>query len=435
MEFLNKWLKRLTFGFFIVLITFLNIGTTLIAMNYFDYLDFSNGLFGIGIGALILYALYKIMNKEKIKLKDVLILILLIFGVLSYLFAFNKEEALYGVVSRNEGLRTLLAYYMIYLLSTTLDKQKQKRIMYFILGFGIYQVILGLFQTLQITNVLGYDRSMNWSTHFKFASGTLGNPNFYSIYILICLIYSWCLVLSVKSKKKVFMVILFLIFALGLIIGNTMSCILASIICIILISIKKVNKKNLKKVGIGVISSLLILSIIFITIDNTTNKRVSSTMLQNYNEIKSVFTKGINKHTGNNRIYVWKEALKKLPKYYLTGIGIDNFKYLNDGDFICANKPIYQCFDKAHNEYVQILITEGVGAFITYIAFMSFVFIKHIKSSEKEDIYKKAFKWCIIAYLIQAFFNISIICITPIFYMLLGFLYPSIKAGDNSENN
>ena len=207
MEFLNKWLKRLTFGFFIVLITFLNISTTLIAMNYFDYLDFSNGLFGIGIGALILYALYKIMNKEKIKLKDVLILILLIFGVLSYLFAFNKEEALYGVVSRNEGLRTLLAYYMIYLLSTTLDKQKQKRIMYFILGFGIYQVILGLFQTLQITNVLGYDRSMNWSTHFKFASGTLGNPNFYSIYILICLIYSWCLVLSVKSKKKVFMVI------------------------------------------------------------------------------------------------------------------------------------------------------------------------------------------------------------------------------------
>lgn len=420
-----KVLNKLTFIFFVILIVFLNIGTTLIAMNYFNYRDFSNILFAIGIGALILYILYKIKNKERIKFKDILILILLILGILSYLFAFNKEDALYGVVGRNEGIRTLFTYYMFYLLATTLNKKDQIKIMYVVLGFGIYQVILGIFQTLQITNILGYDRSMNWSMNFKFASGTFGNPNFYSIYILICLIYSWCLVIGSKRLKKVAMLILFLIFTFGLIIGNTMSCILAGIICFILISIKNINKNNLKKISIGILFSLLILTITFLTVNKLTNNRISSTMLQNYKEIKDIFKDGINIHSGNNRVYVWKEALTKLPKYYLTGIGIDNFKYLNNGNFICVDQPIYQCFDKAHNEYIQILITEGIIALIIYIIFISFVFIKHIKSNEKNDFYKNAFKWCIIAYLIQAFFNISVICIAPAFYMLLGFLYPS----------
>ena len=141
--------------------------------------------------------------------------------------------------------------------------------------------------------------------------------------------------------------------------------------------------------------------------------RVSKVINKNIREVNEILKNGIDDSTGNNRIYVWKESLKFLPKYYLTGIGIDNFYYINESAAICKfDEKEYECFDKAHNEYIQILMTEGIFAFIIYLGLIYYVF----KNGQGE------FKLVFLSYLIQAFFNISVITVAPVFYMIMGFL-------------
>lgn len=405
------------------LVLYLNIGTVAIIMNEIDYLAFSKYLSYFGLCAFILYIGYKILEREKIKGKDIFILLLAIFAFFSYYFAFNKEEALHGVVTRNEGLFVILTYYAVYLLSTTIDSKYQKKIMYVVLGTGFFQMIVGTIQILQISNIFGYDRSMNWSTHFKFASGTLGNPNFYSTYMVLCLLYIWGMLLHSKTKKQIAIyILLFFCFLYGLVIGNTSGCILAVLLWIVITLSKKINRKNIKKVMLAIVIISVSLFLSLSILDQFINHRIRYTMNKNVEEIRELFDSGITDSTGNYRVYVWKETLKKVPKYYATGIGIDNFAHLNDGDYICTGEVDYQCFDKAHNEYLQILITEGIFTLVVYISFLTFVFYEFIHTKGKKDSHKIGIMYAVIGYLIQAFFNISVITVAPIFYMLMGFM-------------
>lgn len=75
-------------------------------------------------------------------------------------------------------------------------------------------------------------------------------------------------------------------------------------------------------------------------------------------------------------------------------------------------------FDKAHNEYLQILVTEGIFCFLSYIALYGIIFFYGVKNSIKnKELYLIL---PIIGYIVQAFFNISVIEVAPIFYMTLG---------------
>ena len=114
---------------------------------------------------------------------------------------------------------------------------------------------------------------------------------------------------------------------------------------------------------------------------------------------------------------IWKNTLKIVPKNLIHGVGVDNYYYAFDG------KPLYSkngkvFYDKAHNEYLQILITEGIFCLISYLAFYGIITVRGTKYSFKnKEVY---FILPIIGYLVQAFFNISVIEVAPIFYIALG---------------
>ena len=76
--------------------------------------------------------------------------------------------------------------------------------------------------------------------------------------------------------------------------------------------------------------------------------------------------------------------------------------------------------DKAHNEYLQIAATMGIPALIVYLAFLAQIL------ANNKNMFKDNSKFIlmipIIAYLVQAFFNISTIGVAPIFWLLLGLI-------------
>lgn len=120
---------------------------------------------------------------------------------------------------------------------------------------------------------------------------------------------------------------------------------------------------------------------------------------------------------GSSRMYIWKATIKIIPKYWLHGAGIDNFYFAFGQEPLQSNngKIVY---DKVHNEYLQTLVTQGVFSLISYLFLYAIVLKKGIKYSIKnEEIFLIL---PIIGYLVQAFFNISVIEVAPIFYIALG---------------
>ena len=57
---------------------------------------------------------------------------------------------------------------------------------------------------------------------------------------------------------------------------------------------------------------------------------------------------------------------------------------------------------------------------IIYLSFISYVIINY--KHKNKNAHNKGLFYGIMAYLIQAFFNISVIQTAPIFYMMMGFI-------------
>ena len=84
-------------------------------------------------------------------------------------------------------------------------------------------------------------------------------------------------------------------------------------------------------------------------------------------------------------------------------------------------------FDKAHNVYLQIAITNGVFALIIYLCLMAIIFFKGLKIKDKVYI---SLLMAFIGYCIQAFANISVVEVAPTFFVVCGLLLGKIE-----ENN
>ena len=133
------------------------------------------------------------------------------------------------------------------------------------------------------------------------------------------------------------------------------------------------------------------------------------------NEVTQIAKGNLNDEFGSNRMALWKRTIKVVPKYLIHGVGIDNFANVLDGKPIVYSKNIY---DKAHNEYLQILVTTGIFSLISYLCLHFLI----LKEGIKETIKNKEIYYIlpVIGYIVQAQFNISVIEVAPLFYIALG---------------
>ena len=128
---------------------------------------------------------------------------------------------------------------------------------------------------------------------------------------------------------------------------------------------------------------------------------------------------------GTYRIFLWKRTLTLIPQYPILGSGPDSFairfmaKYTND---IAAIGPL-TLNDTAANVYLTMIINVGIVGLLTYLSFIFFQLKEGIK---KMNSYSAVLLIGITCYLIQDFFNLSLVIVTPIFWLLMALHYRSI---------
>jgi putative inorganic carbon (hco3(-)) transporter len=388
------------------------IGEILIYYHLLSYLMYSYCLVVFGLIAFLIYLFNKFIKKERLNVFDFLIFILILCGLNATIFAIRRDISIWGFYNRYEGLFSIITYYTLFLVASEInDKKMIFKIIYIILFMGLINLVYGLLEVVSYWSKWYYIND-----NLYYANGLLKNSNFFSTMMVIN--YGLSLGLLFINNKKCDYILIFL-FTIGIFISGCLGGILTILFIIFLFLIiniikKHKNKKNFnfKKILISFIILILsyIISSSFIPALNYDFK----TFYKDSNDIKN---NAISSKTASSRLFIWGNTIKIVPQNIVNGIGIDNFYYAFDGHYLTNG---YEIFDKVHNEYLQLLITEGLVAFISYLVLISYILLRNIYLS-KSEIYLPL----LIAfggYLFQSFFNISIIKIAPIFYIIMGLL-------------
>jgi hypothetical protein len=122
---------------------------------------------------------------------------------------------------------------------------------------------------------------------------------------------------------------------------------------------------------------------------------------------------------GSGRVFVWRNSLSVVSEHPFLGTGPDTFD-VAFAPFQSETQQRYNLvFDKAHNDYIQILVCCGVPALAAYLILLICAFIPAV-SKAFDSPFLFAALGAGISYGVQSFFGVDVPIATPLFWLILG---------------
>lgn len=147
-------------------------------------------------------------------------------------------------------------------------------------------------------------------------------------------------------------------------------------------------------------------------------------------ELYSLLREEIYDYSGSGRGGIWKYSFLLGLKRPLLGQGTGCYRMAMDEFSREVGYTYYTSrnalLDAAHNEFLQIFVTNGIFGLLSYLGFCLSLIFKSIKSISKNKMILPLLS-AVAGYLIQSFFTFSIVEVTPIFWMFSGMLFYQIK--------
>lgn len=384
-----------------------------------------------------LFFLIEVVNK-RVSIKNTglcywCIMALVLVGIIAVSVAADKKIALYGTSLRGEGLFSLLAYYMIFLAATrVLNKTYRRYLIYLFCLFGVIITVMG---------VLQYAEIFEWKERFNaMAHVPMQNPNFFGGFAVLFSGVAMGGFLFYKEDSQVthpfkwWNRVVWYVLSLcsyAACISADSSLVYVGLIMMFLMAffLEFIMKHRTFLPIICLILGLIGVIFLFDLIRDGEAFRELTSVGRQIQEAGSLFGDSV----GSSRMMIWKQYIGLLPKYWLFGGGIEQFGQIYVEEYgLYLN---YWYFDKAHNEYLNLWLTEGIFAIVSYLVFLFALFIPGVlqffkgrvpekikKNYEFDEVSGIAFM-AFFGYIAQAFFNISVIPVAPYFWMLCGLLY------------
>jgi O-antigen ligase len=352
-----------------------------------------------------LYALIRLFLKPPISWRPLgnIEWLLVVYGLLVLLssaFSIDRSSSIWGQPYMREGMFSLIIYIVIFYLFYKEFKVSEKTLG----AILICAAIVSIYGILQYYKVVEGAQALvrgGWEQRMS----TVGNRNSAGTYSMLFLPVACGLYLYKQHIRG----LLFagILFAL-LMATQTRSAWIALMVCMPLFFIFSLwDRGMLKRLGI--------LTLLFIAIFGAMNYTKKDELS---NRAKTVVSDAQNikqDSAGSHRIFYWKRTLPLLYERPWLGSGPDTYGQVMRNEY--GEMDLH--FPKAHNEYLQMLITVGWPATIVYMMLVGLVLFRIVKRIKKEPLQQIVF-CCITGYLIQAFFNISVIATAPIFWAMLG---------------
>jgi Lipid A core - O-antigen ligase and related enzymes len=384
----------------------------------------------LALSLIILFFLIK-GKKAEFKFNNTLILAaaFVIWVILSWLFSKYRSQAFWGMDLRWEGALAFTAYFSILYISylCVSSKLNLSTILKFIFISSVVLSVIGIIQYFGI-DIIPRDYARKDWTYMSFS--TLGNPNFFGSYLSLIFPIAICVLLA--SPKKYF----FSYYALNIILFSAVICTrtrsawvgLAVSAAFILVMLIKTDRTKLKRLAVLIIGCVLSVILLNKVHNNLISSKFQS-LVSDYKTVTgSVVTGSVqNPRAGSERLFIWNRTLNYIYDRPVFGSGPDTFNKVfymtsDEANFYFGTPNIY--VDKAHNDYLQILITCGYPALLLYISFIVMLIIKTIKriKNKGDSLFNISLLSGVIGYVVQNFFNISVVSVAPVFWSVLGLL-------------
>ncbi|OLS41516.1 O-antigen ligase [Bacillus sp. MRMR6] len=380
-------------------------------------------LFVFGTWAYLLFKRkYRTVMPEKQDTNvGILLLLFLCLVEISAAFSGRSYTSVYGLIDRKEGLLSYFSYVSVLLFSYRLfDMKKLNKIL---AGMAIVSAMVGIYGILQHYQLDFFPRNSamrNYPGTYTF----FDNPNFFGSYLVLALLVTIPIYLTAKNIKysSLYLLTISLTFA-SLIFSNTRSAYLGVFFGLVFVTVFVIMKrKSLWKKWAGLLLTFgLILLVINFSESDRYIERINTVVKDSY----SIATNQTTGREGSNRFFIWKQSLPLVKEYFWIGSGPDSFEFAYPNDDEEVRQFLHgSIVDKAHNEYLQMAITLGTPALITYLLLIFVILQKAFRAVKKVDGQEKVFLYGLIAaivgYLVQAFFNISTVPVAPLFWAILG---------------
>ncbi len=338
---------------------------------------------------------------------------LIILPLTSFLGA-DSAISWWGNFERMEGgfYYLHLAVYFLLLVLYLRDLRLWKK---FFWGIWLVSILIDFFAIAQKLgfSIISFDYSGR-------VGGTLGNAAYLAAVALISSMMLVYYFYQYRLSRKFFGPVIALNI-LVIFISATRGVILALglvVLASLVISLLKKDFLTLrgKKFNTCLLAALVLFGSALLVFKNTP-------LVQKIEPLRRITSIGLNDVTTQSRILVWRYSLKAFQAKPVFGWGLDNYKTAFNKYF--DGRIAEEWFDRAHNQFLDVLVAGGLVSFIPYLLAVGGIFYclkKLYRQGKINFVVWQIFTLGSAAYLIQNFFIFDTVSNLIFFFVFLAWL-------------
>jgi O-antigen ligase/tetratricopeptide (TPR) repeat protein len=318
----------------------------------------------------VFYLVLVIKDRSYLPTRHPLLIIFALFALLfgvSSVTSVNPYLSFWGSLERMGGLWTFLHYlvYFIILISVFKTKEDWFRLLKVMVLVGVLSAFYGFGQKTNISFFVGSGERAR-------IFGTIGNAALFAGYQIVNLFLALILAFSSSISPK-YKPYFFIAAAINLI-AVLMTAVRGSILGVgvgFLVFTFLYFFSSKSRIAKQVLTGLVILLVLFVALSFALK---NSNFVKNSPYLSRITDFSLQTYTVQTRFWAWRAGLegwKENPKTILLGWGPENFnvpfsKHFNPKFFKGIGSETL--FDRAHNMFVEVLVTMGLLGFLAYIS-------------------------------------------------------------------
>lgn len=347
-------------------------------------------------------------------------------------------QSFWGTLERMGGLWTFWHYFIFFIILISVFRKREDWIWLsrLVVGVGILSALYGFGQKTNISFFIGSgDRARIF--------GTIGNAALFAGYQLLVFFLS----LTLFFKKDNRLVEKWLYGAAVILCGTAVmmtavrGSLLAlgvSVLIFALFYVWHFYRSIAKKFTLGLAGIALILILGALVLRNTS-------LVKNSGYLKRVTDFSLSNYTVETRFWAWQAGLKgwsSSVKTVAVGWGPENFNIpfsINFNPKFFTGLGAETLFDRAHNMFVEVLVTMGLIGFLAYVSIFAAIFycLRKIYKRGGNHLLAGGLTALFVVYIIHNSFIFDTSANFITFFMLLGFIYflneePTLLENKNS---
>ena len=331
-------------------------------------------------------------------------------------------NSFWGSLERMGGLWSFWHYFLFYIILTSVLTRKDhwQKLLDLTIFVGMLSAFYGFGQKTNLDFFIGSgDRARIF--------GTIGNAALFAGYQLFIVFLSLILGLSTKSpNRKKFYLFAFVLASIAVLMTAVRGSLLGYAVGLIVFTLLWFLQKK-SQIGKLALNTLIGLAALFVAFSWLFG---NSAFVKQSGYLSRITNLSLNATTVQTRFWAWQAGIKGWndnPKTILLGWGPENFNIPFSKNF---NPKFFRgpgaetLFDRAHNMFIEILVTMGLAGLLAY-GYMFFVLFSSLKKFLKDSnlaIFGIGFISALIAYIIHNSFIFDTSANFVVFFTLVGFI-------------